>query len=160
MKQRLPGRSAIFPPDPEFSGLSLTDFLTDDICPPQYEKNPASSGLTVFGNSVTIVLMEATPKIPNVLQLIRSRTHAGEFIILPHALERGSQRAIAVADIVYVLSTGNHESKKDQYKEEYRAWNYAIRGKTIDNRELRIAVSFDEEYMLVITVIRISSKRS
>ncbi len=53
----------------------------------------------------------------------------------------------------YVLKTGWHEKAKDQYDVQNKAWNYAIRGKTVDTRELRVVVSFDEEGLLIITVI-------
>ncbi len=51
-----------------------------------------------------------------------------------------------------------HEKAKDQFSERYESWNYAIRGKTIDLRELRVVVSFDENNMLVITVIDLDVK--
>lgn len=99
--------------------------------------------------------MERFYKIKNVLTLIRYKAHKGEFIVLPHAITRQIQRNISIPDIIRVLTTGWHESKKDEYKDEYQSWNYAIRGKTIDNRELRIAVSFDENNMLIVTVIHL-----
>lgn len=56
----------------------------------------------------------------------------------------------------YVLKTGWHEKRKDTYDEiEYKTWNYAIRGKTVDARELRVIVSFAEDGMLIITVIEL-----
>lgn len=103
--------------------------------------------------------MSIEPKIPNVIHKIRERARSGEFIILAHAIDRRKERDISVADIVHVLTNGGHEESKDQYKPEYRAWNYAVRGKTVDNWDLRIAVSFDENHMLIITVIRLGRKR-
>lgn len=56
-----------------------------------------------------------------------------------------------------VIETGRHENRKDEYKEEYRAWNYAIRGETLDGRALRVAVSFErvsgEDLMVLVTAI-------
>jgi len=49
--------------------------------------------------------------------------------------------------------SGWHEKRKDAYSEVFKSWNYAIRGKTIDERELRVVVSFDEDGLLIITVI-------
>ena len=113
--------------------------------------------LTYNGNSVTInAKMILRPKIKNLMDVVGQRAKAGEFILLPHAISRKSQREISVADITRTLLTGWHESSKDEYKAEYAAWNYAIRGKTIDERKLRIVVSFDENQMLVITVIKIT----
>jgi hypothetical protein len=98
-------------------------------------------------------------KIPNVLKLIRSRVQTGEFIILPHVITRQAERNISVADIIFVLKNGEHESEKDEFKEAFRSWNYAIRGKTIDDRTLRIAVAFDAHDMLIITVIPLGRRR-
>lgn len=77
---------------------------------------------------------------------------------MPHAVERRLQRNISINDIIYVLTTGWHENKKDSYHEEYSEWNYSIRGKTIDKRPLRIIVSFDNSNMLVITVIHLKGR--
>jgi hypothetical protein len=63
------------------------------------------------------------------------------------------KRQITRPEYEYVLINGYHEKKKDDYKEKYKAWNYAIRGKTIDKRSIRVVVSFDENDLLVITVI-------
>jgi hypothetical protein len=51
------------------------------------------------------------------------------------------------------LKNGYHEKKKDKFEEQYHAWNYVVRGKTIDGRNLRIVVSFDPSGMLIITAI-------
>ena len=59
-----------------------------------------------------------------------------------------------------VIETGWNERNKDEFKPEWKAWNYAIRGKTVDKRELRIAVSFEQEYsmLIIITAIDLSTK--
>lgn len=46
-----------------------------------------------------------------------------------------------------------HEKAKDAYQERYKNWNYAIRGKTVDDRELRVVVSFEENGLWIITLI-------
>jgi hypothetical protein len=51
------------------------------------------------------------------------------------------------------LRHGYHEQRKDICNEEFDAWNYAVRGRTIDRRNIRVAVSFDENGMLIITAI-------
>lgn len=95
-------------------------------------------------------------KKSNLMDIVREKAEQGAFILMPHAVERRFQRSISINDIIYVLTTGWHESKKDDFRKEYSEWNYAIRGKTIDKRELRIVISFDEDNMLVVTVIRLS----
>jgi hypothetical protein len=47
---------------------------------------------------------------------------------------------------------------KDHYQDRYKSWNYAIRGKTIDRRDVRVIVAFDENNMLIITAIELESK--
>lgn len=66
---------------------------------------------------------------------------------------RAKERGIIAADFEYILKTGSHEPSKDKFDEIYKEWNYAIRGKTIDKRELRIIITFDEDGLLLITVI-------
>ena len=98
-------------------------------------------------------------KIPNVIALIREAARNGSFILLPYAIAQGLERSVAVADIAHALINGWHETAKDEFKLEHNAWNYSVRGTTIDGRGLRIVVSFDENRMLVITVIRLAKGR-
>lgn len=51
---------------------------------------------------------------------------------------------------MYLRYTGFHEKKKDGYDDTYQAWHYAIRGKSLDERDLRVFVSFDKETMMLI----------
>ncbi|MBI2646667.1 MAG: DUF4258 domain-containing protein [Deltaproteobacteria bacterium] len=67
--------------------------------------------------------------------------------------ERQSERSITRMEILYVLRAGFHEKKKDKFDQAYGCWNYAIHGKTMDKRELRIIISFDKNNMLIITAI-------
>lgn len=78
----------------------------------------------------------------------------GDFMDMVHAVQRGSERRITRPEYLRVLETGFHEKRKDEFKEEHQGWNYAIRGETIDGRQLRVPVSFDGQgTMLIITVI-------
>jgi len=97
--------------------------------------------------------MSTVSKAKNLLEQIRSKVKKGKYIILPHAIQRQSERNISIPDIVYVLNNGWHEERKDEFNSGFQSWNYAIRGITIDEKNLRIAVSFDEKNMLIITVI-------
>ena len=64
-----------------------------------------------------------------------------------------NQREVTDPEIRFVLEYGHREPKKDEYKAEYKAWNYAMLGKTVDDRRIRIVVSFDKNDLLIITVI-------
>lgn len=72
----------------------------------------------------------------------------GRYYDTTHAALRKSQRRIGLTDVLYVIRYGHHEKAKDQYHEEYGDWTYSIRGQTIDERDIRIAVAFDESDML------------
>jgi len=84
---------------------------------------------------------------------------SGRFRDTRHATERKQERDITILEIRQVVESGYHEKSKDEFKVEWQAWNYAIRGKTIDRRELRVAVSFDEEdVLLIITAIDLDKR--
>ncbi len=95
-------------------------------------------------------------KHPDLLALMRERLLSGNYRDTRHVSERRLERAITLPEVRQVLLAGFHESRKDEYKPEYHAWSYAIRGRTIDLRELRVVVSFDSsmgELLLLITAV-------
>ena len=89
------------------------------------------------------------------MALIKTCLDEGRFLDTRHAIERKTERQITRPEILFVLRRGHHEKKKDRFDERYRAWNYSIRGKTVDRRELRVIISFDENGMLIITAIEL-----
>jgi hypothetical protein len=97
--------------------------------------------------------MPRKAKIGNLLAVVRAAVETGEYRDTTHSLVRQSGRAITGPEMEYVLKTGYHESSKDTFEEAYDEWNYAIRGRTLDKRDLRIVVSFDMDGMLIITAI-------
>ena len=92
-------------------------------------------------------------KIEDVLERVRQKSKSGEYVPVEHAKLRMDQREVTDPEVRYVLSHGHREPKKDEFKDEHKAWNYSMRGKTADGRQLRIVVSFDSNDMLLITVI-------
>jgi hypothetical protein len=98
------------------------------------------------------------PKAGDVLERVRKHVADGTYLDTRHASERKEERVITLPEVLYVLRNGFHEKKKDEYKPEHKDWNYAIRGKTIDGRALRIAVAFADPGMLVITAIDLYAK--
>ncbi len=98
------------------------------------------------------------PKLQNLLDAVRSSVDSGHYFDTRHATDRQAERSISRTEILYVLKNGRHEKSKDQYQERYQAWNYAIRGRTIDKRDVRIIVSFDENNMLIITAIELGAE--
>ena len=98
-------------------------------------------------------------KHPDLTLLISTCIDEGNYFDTRHASERQSEHFISRLEVAYVLKHGRHEKLKDSFKSEFNAWNYAIRGKTVDKRDLRIVVSFDEATkMLIITAIELIGK--
>ena len=94
-------------------------------------------------------------KHPDVLRAIRECLDQNRFLDTRHASQRQGERMITRLEIIYVLRYGHHEKRKDKWEELYSAWNYSIRGKTFEKRDLRVIISFDENGMLIITAISI-----
>jgi hypothetical protein len=92
-------------------------------------------------------------KISNVLSKVRDCLEVGKYRYVGHANQRLQERSVTRLEVKQALKKGYHEKRKDEFKEEHYVWNYSIRGKTIDGRELRVALSFDKSGMLVVTVI-------
>ena len=100
--------------------------------------------------------MKRPPKISDVLKNAHQCVKDGRYFDTSHAIIRRSERRINLTTALYVIMHGYHEKQKDQYKPEFDDWNYSIRGQSIDGRDIRIAIAFDEDGMLIITVIEIS----
>ncbi len=96
--------------------------------------------------------MAQPPKHPSLLQAIRAAIAAGDYLYVGHAWKRLDDRKVSQPEVEQVLMSGHHEKAKDQFDEHFKNWKYAIRGKTVDSRVLRVAVTF-EATMLVVTVI-------
>lgn len=94
-------------------------------------------------------------KHTRLLERIREALDSGKYRDVIHAQERQKERQITRPEYTYVLRTGYHEARKDEFQVDYNVWNYSIRGRTIDQRDLRVVVSFDEEGMLIITTIEV-----
>lgn len=89
-------------------------------------------------------------KIESLLERIRNCISSGKYRDTFHAIERKAERNITLPEIIHVLTTGRHEKSKDHFDEAFNAWNYAVRGQTVDGLDLRVIVSFDEERDLLI----------
>lgn len=94
-------------------------------------------------------------KMPNLMQRVKDAVVSGKYRDTTHATIRQEERTITRPEYEYVLKNGYHEPSKDVFKEEYQAWTYSIRGKTVDKRDIRVIISFDEDGLLVITVIEL-----
>jgi hypothetical protein len=92
-------------------------------------------------------------KITNLMDQIRVAIEVSKYYFVQHARNRLDQREVTESEVAYVLRNGWHEAQKDQYDDKHKTWKYAIRGKTIDSRELRVVVVFLIPDLVIITVI-------
>lgn len=78
----------------------------------------------------------------------------GDYLISAHGLKRGKERKINELNIIQALRSPErmHEAKKDKYVEGMHDWNYSILSSDIEQRKLRIIITFSEQ-MLIVTVI-------
>lgn len=99
------------------------------------------------------------PKIPNLLKVVKACIESGRYRSCLHLEQREMERNITRREVLYVLKTGFHEQKEDDFDEAYQDWHYAVRGKTVDERDLRVFISFDKEtMMIIITTFEINRK--
>lgn len=99
-------------------------------------------------------------KMPDVLlvDLIRGAEATGAYRFVAHAAERLAERAVTLAEVKIILRHGHREPGKDEYKSEHQAWNYALRGRTLDGRQIRLALAPDGPGIFIITVIDLTKK--
>jgi hypothetical protein len=97
-------------------------------------------------------------KLPDILKNAQACIENGNYIPTFHAECRQFERDITLGDALYVIETGYRVPSRDEYREEHKAWNYVIEGDTLQDEKLRIVISFDEDLMLIITVINLVKK--
>jgi hypothetical protein len=92
-------------------------------------------------------------KIANVELAVRTAVCEGRVRFSTHALTRMMERELLRVEVKAILESGFHEAAKDKLDEPYNAWNYAVRGRTLDGRSLRIIVAAEHPDFLVVTTI-------
>jgi Domain of unknown function (DUF4258) len=97
------------------------------------------------------------PKIIDLIWHVRELVENGALRYSAHVEERMAQREIIKPEVEFILRKGHHNPEKDKFDEEYESWDYAIEGKTIDNRKLRIIIAFVEPNILVVTAINLDN---
>jgi Domain of unknown function (DUF4258) len=102
--------------------------------------------------------MKRKKKLENIIALAQDLMQKGAYVISEHAKLRQEERIFTIGDIKNIIKTGYHEKKKDEYKDEYADWNYAIKGKTLDEEQARICIAFiKKSCFIVVTVIRLEA---
>lgn len=99
--------------------------------------------------------MKRPPKLDNVLKIAQNCIETGRYKPTFHAECRQKERDITLLDALNVIINGYRELKHDQFKEEWGDWNYAIKGESLQGDTLRVIISFDKDFLLIITVINL-----
>lgn len=94
-------------------------------------------------------LEELFPKIRDCIENDRYR-------LTRHAIDRKTERNIELPDVLHVLKSGYHEKQKTSFDEIFKTWKYAIRGKTLEKMDIRVIIAFDEDEMMIITVMHVA----
>ena len=101
-------------------------------------------------------------KDENIEQKVKYFVGIRAYRVTGHASRRMRMREVTVLEILQVLKQFKRDRRHDEFKEYddggnyIRRWSYAYKGRTIDKRALRLAVSVDETQekpLLIITVI-------
>lgn len=92
-------------------------------------------------------------KLQNLLEVIKVCVIKGNYTFLSHANERRIERGIDLPTILDVLMTGYEEKRKTTFDEKRNNWKNAIRGKTLDEADVRVIVTVENDDMLIITVM-------
>lgn len=91
--------------------------------------------------------------------LISQKITGVRYVFLNHAKERLVDRKITDIEVLDILEHKNkcrRNKSKDSYMPGYPDWKYCIEGKSFQGQpNIRVIISFDQEFMLVITVIRL-----
>lgn len=93
--------------------------------------------------------------------LLESKVRSGNYIFLKHAKDRQKERYISDLDVLNILEgkfgfRRKRNKTKDHYENGRQDWNYCIEGVDLDQSYIRIIVSFMNNLMPIITVIRIN----
>lgn len=100
-------------------------------------------------------MSQSVPQIDPATLRQRLRTWAIDYS--NHAFDRLQDRTVTTLEVKHVVRNGELEPGKHEYSKEHGDWAYAVRGKTIDGRNLRVCVAIKDN-LLVVTVIDLDQK--
>jgi hypothetical protein len=100
-----------------------------------------------------------------LFSLIASKISQKKYVFLNHAKKRQLERGVSDLDVLNILEgkigyCRTRNKKKDVYEpfsltDTPEDWKYCIEGKDIDGKKVRIIITFSDNHMPIITVIRI-----
>ncbi|HAT8180758.1 TPA: DUF4258 domain-containing protein [Legionella pneumophila] len=115
-----------------------------------------------------MVTKPSKKKDQELFALIEQKIKQRKYIFVKHAKERQKQRNISDLDVLNILEgkpgyARKRNKSKDLYESNYendkpQDWKYCIEGKDIDERKIRIILTFNTDRMPIITVINLSEE--
>ena len=113
--------------------------------------------------------MKVPPKLEDVPSKVRKLLNVSEYVFTGHAKQRLEEREVTALEAISILRHGYRQPDRDRFNEfdqngvRINRWSYTFEGNTLDERCLRVVVSFKEkddfsELMLIITVIDLNSE--
>lgn len=89
-----------------------------------------------------------------LLDNVKKSIAIGDYIILPHARIRCTEREVSAADIEYALETGKRIKIRDRFDKVLQRWSYAYEGSSIDGEPLRVIITFIQK-LAIVTVVKL-----
>jgi hypothetical protein len=91
-------------------------------------------------------------------ELLTTKILSGEYVFKKHSRQRQKDRNITDIDVLDLLEgkkgRRRHRNKlKDKYESGREDWNYCIEGVNIDDKPIRIIISFEYGLLPIITVM-------
>lgn len=97
-----------------------------------------------------------SPKIENVIGKAKQAIAKGLYRYTAHAESRKFERMITEEDALHVIENRWRVQLRDDFCEIHQSWKYAFEGETLQDELLRVIIGFDENMLLIVTVINIS----
>jgi len=97
-----------------------------------------------------------------LFEFLAKNIRNGNYIFLTHAKIRLKDRMISDIEVIDILEgkigrKRKRNKAKDKYEDGYQDWNYCIEGINLDGEKIRIIFSFVDDFMPIITVIRLDA---
>lgn len=97
-------------------------------------------------------------KIDDLMDKVHSALKSGLYRDTRHSKDQKYERDITLSEIIEIFENGFHESNKDEFREDFQDWNYAIRGTTFEGRDLRVPIYFEEDLIMIVTVMIVKKR--
>ena len=91
-------------------------------------------------------------------ELLTSKIQSCDYVFKKHAKQRQKDRTITDVEVLDILEgkivfKRRRNKSKDKYEEGREDWNYCVEGQNLDNKKIRIIISFEEGFLPIITVM-------